>query len=145
MAGLGPWLYSQPKHATHLENFLLHITRLSKSTRKTPKNVCWDLYKLLSLRIRASLLGHYVSLTLGMWFLIAPQTFPDGGFGNICSRTITEGTATGYQGVWICPSPDGWTWGTAHSALASYLKEHLNLCRAPAVVLQPVTVSGKSS
>lgn len=64
MSGLDPYLYSQPKHATLLEqNFLLHITLLSKSTRKIHKNFCCGLYKPLSSRIRASLLGHYVALT----------------------------------------------------------------------------------
>lgn len=149
MAGLGPCLYSQPKHATLLEeNFLLHTTWLSKSTRKVPKNICCGLYKPLSLRITASPLSNYVALTprnvishcypdLQSYFetyLVLERQNPDGGFGSICSKTDTEGTAAGYRWVWICPSPDGMDMGystfwsapwrsSAVTALASGLKK----------------------
>lgn len=63
----------------------------------------------------------------------------------------------GTSGCGSAPAQMGWTWDTAHSgllhgvALQSQLwhlvlkSNHLNLCKAPAIVLQPVTVTGKSS
>lgn len=140
-----------------------------KSIRKVPKNVCCGLYKPLSLRIRASLLGHSMALTprnvishcypdLQSYFetyLVLESQNPDGGFGSICSKTDTEGTALGTVGVDL-PQPTR-TWDTAHSALLHGLalhsqlwhlilkSNHLNLCKSPAIVLQPVTVPGKSS
>lgn len=76
---------------------------------------------------------------------------PDEGFKVSVAKLTQKAQQLGTSGCGSAPAQMGWMWDTAHPGLQSQLwhlilkSNHLNFCKAPAIVPQPVTVTGKSS